>query len=128
MKKELQEKLYTKYPKIFTQKDLPLDQTSMCWGISTGDGWYWLIESLCARIQCLCDNQKISQVEATQVKEKFGGLRFYYSGGNDEISNIVWFAETLSTRICEECGSTKDVELTRGGWIRALCKVCKQKS
>ena len=31
MKKELQEKLFTKYPKIFVQKDLPKDQTCMCW-------------------------------------------------------------------------------------------------
>ena len=33
MKAELQNKLFEKYPKIFGQKDLPMTQTAMCWGI-----------------------------------------------------------------------------------------------
>ena len=39
-------KLYEKYPKIFGEKDLPASQTCMCWGISVGDGWYWLIDNI----------------------------------------------------------------------------------
>lgn len=30
---ELQEKLFEKYPKIFRQKDLSMNETCMCWGI-----------------------------------------------------------------------------------------------
>lgn len=58
-----------------------------------------------------------------QVKEKFGGLRFYYHGGDDEISGMVRLAESLSYRTCEYCGSTKDIGYTKG-WIISCCKSC----
>ena len=51
MKKEFEDKLFEKYPKIFRQKDLPKTATCMCWGIATGDGWYDLIDTLCHKIQ-----------------------------------------------------------------------------
>ena len=87
MKVELQNKLFEKYPKIFRQKDLPMQQTCMCWGITCGDGWYNIIDTLCSEIQHHLEynaerNQGPTLVEATQVKEKFGGLRFYYDGGD----------------------------------------------
>ena len=56
MNKNLQEKLYQKYPKIFRQKDLPMTQTAMCWGIACGDGWYDLIDELCSQIQNRVEN------------------------------------------------------------------------
>jgi len=73
MREELQDELYRKYPDIFAQKDLPMTQTCMNWGICTGDGWYWLIDRLCAAIQSYIDEGegKIKQVEAVQVKEKW---------------------------------------------------------
>ena len=51
MNQRLQDKLYEKYPKIFGQKDLPMTQTAMCWGIDCGDGWYNIIDTLCCHIQ-----------------------------------------------------------------------------
>ena len=59
----------------------------------------------------------------TQVKEKFGGLRFYYDGGDNVISGMVSLTESLSYRTCETCGSTKDVGQTKG-WITTICKKC----
>lgn len=129
MKKELEEKLFSRYPKIFRQKDLPVNQTAMCWGIETGDGWYWLIDKLCCAIQFLIDSNKVKtipQVEAIQVKEKFGGLRFYYSGGDNRIGDIVDFVASLSYHICEVCGSTgDDVSQSKDGWITTLCNKCR---
>ena len=55
-----------------------------------------------------------------QIKEKFGGLRFYYQGGDDFIHGAVWFAETMSTNLCEECGAPG--HRTNGGYIQTLCK------
>ena len=132
MKPELQNKLFEKYPKIFRQKDLPMDQTCMCWGIDTGDGWYNILDTLCGQIQNhLEHNLKKDQdpnlfnVEAIQVKEKFGGLRFYHSGGDDFIEGLVWMAEAVSIRICEECGSPGTQNDC--GWIRTLCSLCRDK-
>jgi hypothetical protein len=63
-------------------------------------------------------------VKIHQIKEKFGGLRFYYSGGDERIHGMVGFAETLSYKICEHCGSTKNVSQTKKGWITTLCEDC----
>ena len=42
---------------------------------------------------------------AIQVKEKFGGLRFYVDRATDEHYNYIHFAESMSYRTCEECGA-----------------------
>ncbi len=141
MNEELQEKLFKRYPKIFKQKDLPADQTCMCWGIDVGDGWYTLLDILCRDIQNHIDQMKrmhdhqkakldpestalenypyVEQVEAVQVKEKFGGLRFYYQGGDDYIRGLVDMTESMSYRTCELCG--KPGRNTKGGWINTFC-------
>ena len=129
MKQELQDKLFEKYPKIFAQKDLPMDQTSMCWGITTGDGWYNIIDTLCQCIQTHVkhniqkDQIAEQEVIATQVKEKFGGLRFYYDGGDDVVEGLVWMAQALSHHICEECGNPGTP--TKTGWVLTTrCRGC----
>jgi hypothetical protein len=143
MKAELQKKLYEKYQKIFRQKDLPMDQTCMCWGMDCGDGWFWLLDNLCKAIQSYInshndgvrirkkhgtslDGDEERQVEATQVKEKFGSLRFYINGGDEYVYGMIALAETMSWNICETCGSTEDIIHT-GGWISTMCKSCESK-
>ena len=128
MKTELQNKLYDKYPKIFQQKDLDMTKTCMCWGIETDDGWYWLLNQLCGNIQSYIDSNKhlnIEQVEATQVKEKFGSLNFYCQGGDETIGGMICLAESMSYSICEHCGSTENIKQTKG-WIKTLCKECME--
>ena len=71
--------LIKKYPLIFKQHSLPMSQTAMCWGICCGQGWEKLIDNLCGILQFDIDNNGYPQVEATQVKEKFGRLCFYYT-------------------------------------------------
>ena len=132
MKKELEEKLFEKYPKIFRQKDLPMSETCMCWGIESGDGWYNILDTLCGQIQWHIDKNlkedekpEEVQVEATQVKEKFGGLRFYYHGGNDFINGLVWMAEGLSECTCENCGAPG--KQNNESWVTTLCESCRNK-
>ena len=64
--------------------------------------------------------QPVCQVTLDQVKEKFGTLRFYYSGGDDYISGLVSMAESMSAVTCEECGNPG--KQVGGGWITTLCK------
>ena len=61
----------------------------------------------------------IEQVTVNQVKEKFGTLRFYYSGGDAYIDGLVAMAESMSAATCEECGAPGRVR--HGGWLRCLC-------
>ena len=127
MKKDLQDILFIKYPKIFRQKYLSMKKTAMCWGIDCDDGWFWLIDNLCECIQNYISlNKETPQIEATQVKQKYGGLRFYFEPYDETISNIIMFADYLSYKICEECGSIEDVQQTKG-YIQSLCKKCREK-
>jgi hypothetical protein len=93
-------------------------------GFAIGEGWWDIIESLCANIQSHIewknkDNEVVPQVVVQQIKEKFGGLRFYYSGGDDTISGMIRMAEAWASHSCETCG---DKGTSRsGGWIRTLC-------
>lgn len=125
MREELDKALCEKYPLIFKNRHEPMTKTAMCWGFECGDGWYDLIDNLCNNIQHHINwqnnfqEEKMEQVVAFQVKEKFGGLRFYVDGGDDYIHGMISLAESLSHRICEECGNKGKA---RGyGWLRTLC-------
>lgn len=64
---------------------------------------------------------------ASQVKEKFGGLRFYVDGGTERHRAYISFAEAMSYTICETCGTTKDVHQTTG-WVHTTCVPCAEKN
>jgi hypothetical protein len=94
----------------------------MYWGFECGDGWFDLIDELCDSIQRYIDQNpslNVPQVEVEQVKEKFGTLRFYVSGGDDLTLGMIWFAESMSGRICETCG--KPGKRRGHGWIYTAC-------
>ena len=107
------------YPKMFSQ---PFG------GFAIGEGWWPIIESLCSNIQHYLDwinknhdaHPVVEQVVVAQIKEKFGGLRFYYSGGDDEISGMVSMAEAWAGNTCETCGAPGSMR--HGGWIKTLCE------
>ena len=69
--------------------------------------------------------ESIPQVTLDQVKEKFGTLRFYYTGGDDYISGMVSLAESLTEVTCESCGNVG--ERRGGGWIHTYCTPCEEK-
>lgn len=62
----------------------------------------------------------VEEMYATQIKEKFGGLRFYMSYCHEVIDDIISRAESKSTSICEVCGSPGSRKIDRG-WIQTLC-------
>lgn len=125
MREELEDKLFKKYPKIFI-RDETIDRNLMGFGFECGDGWYWLIDKLCSSLQFQADQNGHQQMVATQVKAKFGGLCFYVQSNDEYLDAYIEFAESLSTSVCEECGSTNDVIQTKG-WIRTVCKDCLDK-
>lgn len=63
-------------------------------------------------------------VVATQVKEKFGTLRFYVDGGDEEVFRLIDVAEKESATICEACGAPGT--LVSKGWCSTLCESCRQ--
>jgi len=111
-------KMEEQYPKMFENK---------YGGFAVGKGWYPILEALCANIQSHIDWQNknhekhpvVEQVIVEQIKEKFGGLRFYYQGGDDNVHGMVRMAESCAANCCEECGAPG--KRRNGGWIRTLC-------
>jgi len=125
MKKEHDEYLCKVYPKMMVNRNAPMTETCMCWGFECGDGWFPILNQLMGNIQHHIDwknrtEEVVQQVVLEQVKEKFGTLRFYYSGGDDYISGLVSMAESMSGVICETCGNPGTS--TSGGWIKTACK------
>ncbi len=127
MNNDLQNKLFDNYPVIFSAKNEPV--TVPVWSIETGDGWYHLIDTLCKGIQRYLRLQReynsdfnISPVIATQVKEKFGQLRFYYTGGDSYVDGMVTIISHLSAKTCAECGIIGDMH--RSYMVRSLCTIC----
>ncbi len=131
MREELDEQLCKKYPLIFKNRHGDMKETLMCWGFECGDGWYQILDSLCGNIQHYTDwnnenfakgykqYKQVPQVVAVQIKEKFGGLRFYYEGGDEQIFGMVRMAESWAACTCEVCGAPGSMR--HGGWIKTLC-------
>lgn len=82
-------------------------------------GWASLVMPLID----FCEQHK---VEIAQVKEKFGGLRFYAGPADDKIvaqlDAMIDAAETASYRTCESCGAPG--KQRPGGWIHTYCDPC----
>lgn len=139
MTDENYEKLVREFPELF-QKAGDIE-------FSINDGWYNIVRALCRlmsgdisrekyRLEYAIDNpgklkESIEELEKkvndaleklptiSQVKEKFGTLRFYVNGANSEVENYITFAETMSGITCEVCGSPGTSRNT--DWVRVLC-------
>lgn len=83
----------------------------------------WIVERcdeiMEAGIDKLVITPRVNHIEIHQIKEKFGGLRFYYDGGDSEISGMVRMAEAWADKTCEVCGNLG--KSRSGGWVRTLC-------
>lgn len=100
MNQELQNALFETYPKIFARRFMSKKYTAMCYGIQCPDGWYNIIDTLCASIQSYSDQNGLI-CEANQVKSKFGGLRFYVTYSDPYIKGLLSMAEMMSLKIKE---------------------------
>ena len=129
MKPDLELNLKGLFPDI-----IPLNLYFQC-----NDGWYELIRTLCFQItQEIAGTQLKFQV--AQVKEKFGGLRFYYSWDSEPfddstsanlkfytVNGMVHFAESFSYKICEICGNSGKLRQVNG-WMTTQCDSCYNES
>lgn len=118
MKGDLQIKLVKKYPNLYKNFGGDVRQTLMAFGFECGDGWFKLIDELSAKLEPL-------GIVAEQVKEKWGGLRFYIGLGSDEAFDLIEKAEKESYKICELCGNEGNPK--GKGWIKTLCDECTKK-
>ena len=96
----------------------------MSWGFCCGDGWFDLVWTLSQKIEEAASAAGLEQEsnewpEATQVKEKFGSLRFRLKFSpltmSDEVAALIGEARAISEITCEECGKLASAAGRHGG-------------
>lgn len=116
MKEEFGKKLWEDYPDIFSKKITGHRVWMEC-----GDGWYDHINTLCATVMLYCKDHNIEPPIASQVKEKYGSLRFYVWSAAIEVFDIIERFELESQYVCEVCGKRGKVRSV-GGWYSCECE------
>ena len=94
--------------------------------LSAGEGWFFLVWDLCASLEAIA-RQQVSDgyppMRIVQVKEKFGGLRYYLQGATEEARAMTRAASVQAETICEACGRSANYCRSRNGWWKAFCLV-----
>lgn len=93
--------LVARYPRVFQRFAAGADGEP---DIYCGDGWFDLLDTLCAELELWPVRNTMPEVVALQIKEKLGILRFRYRGGDDIAAGMVAMTAALSARMCECCG------------------------
>lgn len=119
MNDEYEDALVRRWPEIFRGRHRPLTSSLMGFGIEHGDGWYGLLDALCSVLTAHAGGLDRQPVEAVQIKEKFGELRFYIHSGDDYEYGAIALAEDLSAKICEHTGAPGGL-CVQGGWYATL--------
>jgi hypothetical protein len=115
----IEDALLKKYPRLFKN----------CKYLAVGVGWMPIIDALSEKLeaiyQALPEEEKtdVDCYVAGQVKEKFGGLRFYMDGETKEMSAAIDEAEAAADETCEFCGA-KGKKDHISSWIKTLCMKC----
>lgn len=76
MNKKLEQKLFDMYD-MFDDHTKSMKESCMHWGCECGDGWYFIIDSLCKKLKCIEEKFNV-KIIFDQVKEKYGTLRIYW--------------------------------------------------
>jgi hypothetical protein len=110
--------LCARHPKLFRLQVPPSSDLPPGWGL--------LFDHLCSTLEHLLAPDHIDAFTVTQVKEKFGGLRFYFSGPcTPAAADAIEVAEALSERTCMTCGAPG--WLRQGGYVVTLCDHCDER-
>jgi hypothetical protein len=107
---------------IKIKPDPTLKNNLMAFGRECDHGWDRIIDELILELNELPDD-----IEVLQIKEKFGGLRFYVSGSSEKANRLISQYETYSYHICEVCGEFYTAKnRCKHGWWKTLCDKCAE--
>ena len=105
-----------------------MNTSCICWGFECDDGWQKLISDLCEELDEFLKVHPNPDFRVSQVKSKFGGLRFYVENEGDDykaIYDIIDKYEKKSYHTCEYCGAENATQV--GRWVMTLCPDCQKK-
>ncbi|MEM3858791.1 MAG: hypothetical protein QW478_05220 [Candidatus Micrarchaeaceae archaeon] len=104
-------------PDIYEKKIEPIWDL-MTFGLMCDKGWFNLID---AAMDLIEEENRKEYIRIEEVKEKYGQLEIYFSGGSDELNKKIDRISVLSNVICEECGEVIKTKHKQGGWIYTRC-------
>ena len=125
MKTELDAALVRDFPLLFGDRHADKRKTCMSWGFECGDGWEPMLRELAGKLEPIIaalPEAERADYRASQVKEKFGTLRFYMTMATEPMWTAIDQAESKSGAICESCGQPG--KLRGGGWLTVKCDGC----
>lgn len=116
-----------KYPLLYRGLRNPKERYGIRYGFECGDGWFKLLDVLSAKLEALIaatePDEDGLRPYVHQVKEKFGGLRFYMDRReSEEMSEAIREAEKAAYQTCEGCGEPGTYRNMH--WIRVACDAC----
>ena len=123
LKPELERDLLKRFPEIFGVTES--DPEDYLWGIDCGDGWWFLIYSLCRELQVHVARAGIGQIVACQIKQKMGILRCTFSITDEYSKGVIAAVVAMSYGVCELCGGGGQLARGKKGYIRVLCPSCR---
>ena len=160
MNKEHTETLWKLAPILYAGKSLSLKESLVPFGFECGDGWYWPLRRLSVKLEGL--NIMLAKYDmaimATQIKEKFATLHFYFNVipinaeeipdtpenaqkiheqevmmeyANEMAEEYIAQAEKECMEVCEDCGTQfyeSNPRVMTTGWMNILCKECAEKT
>jgi hypothetical protein len=122
MQKELEQKLVERWPRWFNTGG-DIRHTAMARGFEHEDGWFDILWRLCEGLEPLVAEFERTtglKFEVRQVKEKFGGLRFYVNcRRNEAICQRIGIAMEEAYRTCEVCGQPG--RQREGAYSKTVC-------
>ena len=133
MKSSLENQILWRCPLIFRGRHKGPKQNQMCFGFACGDGWFLILFHLSVSIEALARKLKDDGIPeeqlpcVSQVKEKFGGLRFYVDNLYGDMGKFIDTAELLSVKTCHVCGGTGKRQNVNG-WVQTICNPCLHKT
>jgi hypothetical protein len=120
------DKLIADFPELYEKHGYSTKERPFSVSFGVGEGWFTLLYELSLDITNHVKKNPDSAIGITDIKEKFGTLRYYFYGGDETIENLIHKAERSSGYTCEKCGSWAEV-MTNGGWLSTRCINCKTK-
>ena len=106
----------------------PVSEQALPFVTECDEGWSSLVRACHAELLSLDPNYVV-----LQVKEKFGGLRYYYATTHEPndlnselMRDVVARYERLSLSVCESCGELGELAKGKSGWWKTSCEACRR--
>ena len=148
-KKDFEAELKAGFPMLYEGLGVHWREGGMLGGIGVGPGWWDIIREVSQGLESLMKQEPTFKLKVVQVKEKYGGLRFYVDkiGGSywdnnesehtfledaepkqayEKATQLIRKAERESLTTCEYCGAKEAYMSDYSSWLKTLCTECHE--